>query len=76
MVCFCSVECRAAANASYHRYECRMKLYEMLHYMGDEYIDVFMAVRTVTQRPLDYFMERSHLLWRILDLEFPELISK
>eukprot|EP00094_Tigriopus_californicus_P003674 TCALIF_03535-PA protein Name:"Similar to SMYD4 SET and MYND domain-containing protein 4 (Pongo abelii)" AED:0.19 eAED:0.19 QI:0/0.66/0.28/0.85/1/1/7/0/530 len=35
VVTFCSLECQEAAT--YHVFECRMKLYEMLHFMGDEY---------------------------------------
>ena len=76
VVSFCSVKCRDIANASYHKYECKMKLYEMLHFMGDEYIDVFMAIRTITQQPIEYFLARSEEIWEILSLDFPELIGK
>ena len=27
---FCSLQCRAAAVATYHRYECDMRLYELI----------------------------------------------
>ena len=50
-----------------------MKLYEMLHFMGDEYISVFMAIRTITQKPIEYFLERQFEIDHILDLEFPEI---
>ena len=53
-----------------------MKLYEMLHFMGDEFIDVFMAIRTITQRPAQYFVERAEYIWPILDMEFPEITCK
>ena len=29
-VVFCSLQCRAAAVATYHRYECDMRLYELI----------------------------------------------
>ena len=53
-----------------------MKLYEMLHFMGDEYIDVFMAIRTVTQRPLEYFVQRKEQIWKILDVTYPEMSGR
>ncbi len=58
------------------RYECKMKLYEMLQLMGDEYVGVFMAIRTVTQRSCSYFVDRADELWAIMDMEYPELISE
>ncbi len=53
-----------------------MKLYEMLQLMGDEHVGAFMAIRTVTQRPCSYFMDRADALWDIMDLEYPELIRE
>ncbi len=53
-----------------------MKLYEMLQLMGDEYVGVFMAIRTITQRPCSYFVDRADELWAIMDMEYPELISE
>ena len=50
-----------------------MKLYEMLHLMGDDYVDIFMAIRTITQKSIKYFMARKAEIWRILELEFPEM---
>lgn len=74
-VSFCSSRCKEEATKTYHKYECRMKLYEMLHFMGDEYMDIFMAVRTITQRPLKYFLERKNKIWELLDVEHPEHIG-
>ncbi len=71
-VSFCSVRCQQEANSTYHKYECKMKLYEMLHFMGDEHMDIFMAIRTITQRPLKYFMERKDRIWSLLAREHPE----
>ena len=75
VVCFCSVECRDQAQKTYHKYECKMKLYEMLHFMGDEFIDVFMAIRTVTMHEVQYFMDRKKELWKLLDVTYPEIIG-
>ena len=55
------------------RYECKMKLYEMLHFMGDEYSSVFMAIRTVTSKPADYFLDRQLAIEEILAMEYPEM---
>jgi len=76
VVCFCSLECKEAATNSYHKYECKMKLYEMLHEMGDEYVDVFMAIRSITQTPCEEFMDMADEIWAVLDLEYPELMSE
>ena len=50
-----------------------MKLYEMLHFMGDEYSSVFMAIRTVTSKPADYFLDRQLAIEEILAMEYPEM---
>ena len=50
-----------------------MKLYEMLHFMGDEFSSLFMALRTVTQRPIKYFMERKERIWELMDVDYPEM---
>jgi len=47
----------------------------MLHEMGDEYVDVFMAIRTITQTPCEEFMDMADDIWAVLDLEYPELMS-
>ena len=70
------MQCREIAQSSYHKYECKMKLYEMLHLMGDKYIDVFMAIRTITQYPLEYFTDRKDKIWQLLDDDYPEMRSK
>ena len=49
-----------------------MKLYEMLHFMGDEYMDIFMAIRTITQRPVGYFLKKKDSIWKLLEDENPE----
>ena len=48
----------------------------MLHLMGDEYMSVFMAIRTITQHPLKYFMAKKNALWDIMSLEYPEMRGK
>ncbi len=75
MVAFCSERCKADAR-QYHQYECRMKLYEMLHFVGDDYKDFFMAVRTITQRPIDYFLDREQEIWNAIHTEYPEMASE
>lgn len=50
-----------------------VQLYEMLHLMGDDYVDVFMAIRTVTQHSVKYFVERREEIWAALDTDFPEM---
>ena len=57
---------------TYHKYECRMKLYEMLHFMGDEYMDIFTAIRTITQRPVSYFLKKKDRIWELLEDNHPE----
>jgi hypothetical protein len=42
------------ANATYHRYEC--KIYDFLIASGMSII-CFMAYRTITQKPLQFFLE-------------------
>ena len=71
-VSFCSVRCKEAATSTYHKYECRMKLYEMLHFMGDEYMDIFTAIRTITQRPVSYFIKKRNQIWELLEDDHPE----
>lgn len=71
VVTFCSLECQEAAT--YHVFECRMKLYEMLHFMGDEYASVFMAIRTITQKPASYFWKRRDKILEILAMDYPEM---
>ncbi|XP_059084341.1 SET and MYND domain-containing protein 4-like [Tigriopus californicus] len=71
VVTFCSLECQEAAT--YHVFECRMKLYEMLHFMGDEYASVFMAIRTITQKPAKYFWQRRDKILDILAMDYPEM---
>lgn len=58
--------------STYHKYECRMKLYEMLHFMGDEYMDIFTAIRTITQRPVSYFLKKKDRIWELLEDDHPE----
>ena len=49
-----------------------MKLYEMLHFMGDEYMDIFTAIRTITQRPVNYFLKKKDRIWELLEDDHPE----
>lgn len=51
-IVFCSKKCRDEALASYHRYECG--ILETIWKSGSS-INVSMALRIITQRPLEYF---------------------
>ena len=49
---------RQIANSTYHRYEC--KIYDFLIASGMSII-CFMAYRTITQKPLQFFLDNRHL---------------
>ena len=49
------------------RYECQMKIYELFEHEGREVFGLFMALRAVTQKPLQYFTENRKELEKFLD---------
>ena len=53
------------------RYECQMKLYEMFEYEGRDVFGLFMALRAVTQKPLQYFSEKRQELEKFMDISKP-----
>ena len=67
---FCSVECREAAR-DYHQYECEMRLYELLPLEGKEMFGYFLALRLITQRPLQYFLDQREMFEAFFDLDEP-----
>ena len=52
---YCSAACRDAANAGFHRLECRVN--ETLAGFGCSQV-ARLALRMVTSRPLQYFLDR------------------
>jgi len=57
-VMFCSVKCRTAALSTYHKYEC--KVIDLLLSSGMSII-CFLALRTVTQRGLQWFKDNKEM---------------
>jgi len=57
-VMFCSLKCRDAAAASYHQYE--YKLHDLFIASGMSII-CFLAYRSVSQKPLQWFKDNRHL---------------
>ena len=70
-VVFCSKKCKDLANQTFHRLECQLKLYELFEHEGREVFSLFMALRAVTQKPLQYFTENQKEIEKFLDLEEP-----
>jgi len=70
-VVFCSKKCKDLANQTFHRIECQLKLYEMFEHESKEIFALFMALRAVTQKPLQYFTENQKEIEKFLDLEEP-----
>ena len=54
MVIFCSEECRSLAWKSFHQYECKA-----VEAMASAYQNIFVAYRSVSQKPLKYFVDNS-----------------
>ena len=65
-VVFCSKKCKEEANNSYHQYECALKLYEMFENEGNDMIKLFVGLRAVTQKPLQYFSENRQEIEKFL----------
>ncbi|CAB4058311.1 unnamed protein product [Lepeophtheirus salmonis] len=57
-VMFCSMRCRKEALSSYHRYECKVVDFLIASGMS---IVCFMAYRTISQKPLDFFLKNKEL---------------
>ena len=57
-VMFCSMKCRTAALSTYHKYEC--KLVDLFLSSGMSII-CFLALRTVTQKPLQWFRDNREM---------------
>ena len=55
---FCSMKCRTAALSTYHKYEC--KLVDLFLSSGMSII-CFLALRTVTQKPLQWFRDNREM---------------
>ena len=70
-VVFCSKECRRLACQSYHKYECDMRLYELIPLEGKEMFGYFLALRAVTQKPLKYFLDHKEMFEVFIDLDEP-----
>merc|ERR1740137_284381 len=70
-VVFCSKKCKDLANQTYHKYECQLKLYELFEYEEREVFGLFMALRSITQKPIQYFTENQKEIEKFLDLEEP-----
>ena len=70
-VVFCSVNCRNIACQSYHKYECEMRLYELIPLEGKDMFGYFLALRAITQKPLEYFLEHREMLDIFIDQEEP-----
>ena len=58
-VVYCSRACKQQADSTYHRVECQLKLYEMFEHEAPELFTQFMALRAVTQKPLQFFTENQ-----------------
>jgi len=70
-VVFCSKKCKDLANQSFHKIECQLKIYEIFEHEGKEIFSLFMALRAVTQKPIQYFTENQKEIEKFLDLEEP-----
>merc|ERR1712012_1291634 len=57
-VMFCSMKCRTTALSTYHKYEC--KLVDLFLSSGMSII-CFLALRTVTQKPLQWFRDNREM---------------
>jgi len=57
-VMFCSMKCRTAALSTYHKYEC--KLVDLFLSSGMSII-CFLALRSVTQKPLQWFRDNREM---------------
>lgn len=57
-VMFCSVKCRKAALSTYHKYECKMVDLFLSSGMS---IICFLALRTVTQREIQWFRDNKDM---------------
>ena len=68
---FCSKQCRKAACSTYHLYECDIRLYELIGLEETEMQGLFLALRAVTQRDLDYFLAQRDMIEIFLDQEEP-----
>ena len=69
-VVFCSLKCRQEAG-EYHKYECEMRLYELIPLEGKEMFGYFLALRAITQRPLQYFLDHKEMFEAFFDLDEP-----
>jgi len=70
-VVFCSKDCRRKATQGYHRYECEMRLYELLPMEGKDMFGYFLALRAITQRNLDYFLDHQQMFEVFIDTDEP-----
>ena len=51
--------------------ECQLKLYEMFEHESAEVFKLFMGLRAVTQKPIQYFTENQAEIEKFLELEDP-----
>ena len=58
--------------SSYHQYECSLKLYEMFENEETDMIKLFVGLRAVTQKPIQYFTENRAEIEKFLDLKEPK----
>ena len=69
-VMFCSMECLHAALATYHFYECKMRLYGLLRLLSRDITNVsvgkIMVLRLVTQKHPDFFSKNAARFEEIL----------
>lgn len=57
-VMFCSLRCRDIACSTYHKYEC--KLVDLFISSGMSII-CYLAYRSISQKPLQWFLDNKHL---------------
>ena len=53
------------------RYECQMKIYELFSHEGREVFGLFMALRAITQKPLQYFTDNRQELEKFMERATP-----
>ena len=69
---FCSKKCKSSAIAGFHKYECQLKLYELFEHEKPEIFSLFMALRAITQKPIQYFTENQQEIEKFLELDEPK----
>ena len=69
---FCSKKCKSSAIAGFHKFECQLKLYELFEHEKPEIFSLFMALRAITQKPIQYFTENQQEIEKFLELDEPK----